>query len=46
MVERADALDARDRRAVAELAATFAALGCPYQATRADELASARDPRS
>jgi hypothetical protein len=46
MVERAAAIAARDRPAVAELAATFAALRCPYQATRTDELAGARDRRS
>jgi hypothetical protein len=38
IVERAAAIAAGDRAAVAELAATFAALGCPYQATRTDEL--------
>ena len=48
MVERAAAIAAGDRPAVAELAATFAALGCPYQATRTTELAAtgAGDPRS
>ena len=40
MVERAAAIAAGDRPAVAELAATFAALGCPYQEERTNELAA------
>jgi hypothetical protein len=34
MVERAAAMAAGDRIAVENLAATFAALGCPYQEAR------------
>ncbi len=42
MVERAAAIAAGDRPAVAELAATFAALGCPYQEERTHVLAESR----
>jgi hypothetical protein len=42
MVERAAALAAGKRPAVAELAATFAALGCSYQEARTRELAEDR----
>jgi hypothetical protein len=41
MVERAAAIAARDRGGVAALAATFAALGCPYQQARTNDLAEA-----
>ena len=40
MIERAAALAAGDRTAVADLAATFAALGCPYQQGRTSVLAA------
>jgi predicted ATPase/DNA-binding CsgD family transcriptional regulator len=42
MVERAAAIAAGDRPAVADLAATFAALGCPYQEERTHVLAGSR----
>ncbi|MET0712436.1 MAG: ATPase, partial [Jiangellaceae bacterium] len=42
MVERADAIAAGDRPAVADLAATFVALGCPYQEERTHVLAGSR----
>jgi hypothetical protein len=40
MVERAAAFAARDRDTVERLAATFEALGCPYQQERTSVLAS------
>jgi predicted ATPase/DNA-binding CsgD family transcriptional regulator len=39
MVERAVAIEAGNRSAIAALAATFAALGCPYQEDRTQVLA-------
>ena len=39
MVERAAAFAAGDRSAVENLAATFEALGCPYQQARSGVLA-------
>ena len=38
MVERAAAIASGDRTAVENLAATFAALGCPYQEARTHTL--------
>jgi hypothetical protein len=40
MIERAEAFAAGDRSAVETLAATFAALGCPYQQARTRLLAA------
>ncbi len=40
MIERAAAFAAGDRDAVANLAATFEALGCPYQQARTGVLAT------
>jgi hypothetical protein len=40
MIERAVAFNAGDRAAVADLAATFEALGCPYQQERTAVIAS------